>query len=568
MTLLPEDAYHQIFSQLPQQTLRSCRLLNKQVGAIATYHAFKHLRLEAANDVHNFVNVAKSPVLRHLVRELTIDTWMGPDFSYHANSTFRPPRDFFRAMAYIRFLPDLKTLNVRFNKRCGADSRDNWTMEETYDFRYLVLDILFRTLAGEWPQAHRPLREENFVSFNPGDRGTLPPIPTEGIPLLDNEPQEEISIHTLTVSNLADFDDKRLTGSSAFKKVISSKTLTSLKLFVTTETNSSSPEVAIAYPEKYDFCQNLPGTWLSPAVAQNLRVLSLFFHDYWGWNPKFDFRAVNPGKSATSGLPKLRVLALGNYVFSHEWQVEWIASLVGHQNGRGGLEELYLDDCPIMWQARTLQPLDESMTTYETQDGDVVEHSNAGYPVKSVMTGGNSLWNPVKFSYHMRWNHVLQYWKDNMIALKVFKMGHGAWDSDAITLRMTSSFEIPATLWAQTQDPDQLEKIARHEYMRRRQRCTDTLHVDYDCRSPPPEHAYKFSYHPDYIFGVGLAHRREHLLQYVHFDLDLGPTPWIDRDDAREKIHEEGLAAYDAARTSDEESYDRLMSAVRQRNGK
>lgn len=49
--------------------------------------------------------------------------------------------------------------------------------------------------------------------------------------------------------------------------------------------------------------------------------------------------------SGTSPLPNVRVLTLRNYGFSHDWQVEWIASL-GSDNGRGGLEELYLDDCP------------------------------------------------------------------------------------------------------------------------------------------------------------------------------------------------------------------------------
>lgn len=41
-----------------------------------------------------------------------------------------------------------------------------------------------------------------------------------------------------------------------------------------------------------------------------------------------DLQAVNPGNRRTSGvLPHLRVLALGHYVFSHEWQVNWIASI-------------------------------------------------------------------------------------------------------------------------------------------------------------------------------------------------------------------------------------------------
>ncbi|KAH6658098.1 hypothetical protein BKA67DRAFT_512025 [Truncatella angustata] len=535
MALLPDDAYHQIFAILPRQTLASCRLLNKRVGNIATYHAFRHMRLEAALDVHGFVNVAKSDLLRPLVREITVDTWIGPDFKYNSNRKFRPPRDFFRALAYIRRFQGLTALNLRFTKWCGNE-RNGSIAEETYDFRYLVLDIIFRSLAGNWPQANRPLREEGLVAFDPEDRGSLPPLPTEGILELDNESLEPIDISSLTVSNLADFDDERLTKSESFRQVFLSKSLTSLKLLVATE-DSPSSAAARWYPEKYDFCAGLPNTWLSPNIARNLKTLSLYFRDYWGWNPKMDFRAVNPGRSELSGLPNLRVLALGNYVFSHHWQVEWIASFVGQSNGREGLEELYLDDCPIMWQARTVQPLDESSTIYKSQDGETITHSNWGYPLREVMTGGYQEWNPDKFAYHLRWNQVLDYWKTNLNSLKSFRMGHDTIDSP------TSTYERA-----------RLATICQH-------RLEDTTFLDYDC--PSPSMIPVFGYGPQ--FGVGLEHKREHILQYVHFDIGSGPTPWIERDNGRDMIRDEGFEVYQAARQRDEKAYHDMMQSVHRR---
>lgn len=42
MAELPDDVYHQVFSYVAPSTLVNCRLLDRQVGAIATYYAFKH----------------------------------------------------------------------------------------------------------------------------------------------------------------------------------------------------------------------------------------------------------------------------------------------------------------------------------------------------------------------------------------------------------------------------------------------------------------------------------------------------------------------------------------------
>lgn len=574
MAMLPDDAYHQIFGYLPRQALANCRFLNKQIGEIATYYTFRHMRLEAAYDVHKFVHVATSESLRHLVREVTIETWIGPQFKYHMNRPFRPPRDFFRALAYLRFLPSLKTLNVRFSRWCGVDDdeHDIIRTEEDNDFRYLVLDILFRSLVDEWPPANRPLREEAFVPFDVGDRGTLPPLPTEGFLEFDDDDeaaQEAISIHTLTISNLADFDDERLTESSAFKKTISSKSFTCLKLLVTTPMPSVAPEDAIRYPEKHDFFQSLPKTWLSLPVAQNLRVLSLFFRDYWGWVPRMDFRAVNSGNGTASGMPNLRVLALGNYVFSHQWQVEWIASSVGQQNGRGGLEELYLDDCPIMWQARVTEPLDDSITAYDSADSGKVEHSNAGYPLRDVILNGTNYHNAAKFAYDLRWSYILQYWKETMTSLKIFKMGHGTWGMDLIDIKMMARYGIPVPpVNVESSDPNWKQEVAqaREEADRRQQPLRDTTHLDYDCPSPPPETGYRFVHSPKHLHGVGFRHDREHVLQYIHFDIGLGPTQWVERDFGRALIEEEGPGAYFMARSKDEDAYDNLMDKVQERN--
>ncbi|KAF4498484.1 hypothetical protein FAGAP_5335 [Fusarium agapanthi] len=80
----------------------------------------------------------------------------------------------------------------------------------------------------------------------------------------------------------------------------------------------------------------LPLTWLSSTVAANLQVLSLHYQSYWGWFPNIDIRLVGGG----NGMPKLRSLALGHFVFSHQREVDWITSL--------DLEELFLEGCAVL----------------------------------------------------------------------------------------------------------------------------------------------------------------------------------------------------------------------------
>lgn len=47
--------------------------------------------------------------------------------------------------------------------------------------------------------------------------------------------------------------------------------------------------------------------------------------------------------------PRLKTLALGNYTFTHDWQLDWLAT---HS---ATLEELYLDDCIVVYYAKLME---------------------------------------------------------------------------------------------------------------------------------------------------------------------------------------------------------------------
>ncbi|KAF7541859.1 hypothetical protein G7054_g343 [Neopestalotiopsis clavispora] len=532
--IIPSDIYRNILDYADQTTAKNCRLLNTYVLPIATAFAFRHVRLEAWRENNNFVNIATSP-LRHYVREITIDTWAGPN---HRGHSYRSsPRTLPQPMLYLQRFRDVKILNLRFDK-CYTRGLDRG-LDKEHDFRLKLLDITFQYLAGtlstEWQDGQG----------NSDDCGP-------------------IDIRTLTMSNLADYNDERLTTSGAFKQVMSLDSLTEVKLLVTKEESPTGPQDDIWLPSKYDFFETLPSTWLCPSVAQNLRVLSLFYHNYWGWNPKMDFRTINPTSGLKTGLPNLRVLALGNYVFSHEWQVDWIAS-VGELNGRGGLQELYLDDCPIMWRARTIGPLDESETVIELPDGESLRYSNADYPRRDTMESDNPAWDMTEFNCHLRWKQILNHWKEHMTGLKVFSMGHGPWDGEAAELMMPYN-DPENVLKLGPNDPGWREALERHRRLQEYHEhpAQDIVHLSYDCPSPNDERG-----HADrsrYSNGVGLGDVRPCILQYVHFDLGIGPTPWIERDNARTWYEDGDMEGYEVARKGDEVSYESLRAAVAQRN--
>lgn len=61
----------------------------------------------------------------------------------------------------------------------------------------------------------------------------------------------------------------------------------------------------------------LPILWLQPAAA-NLTTLVLYQSIPFGYLPKLELRGLQ--------FPNLQTLALGNYTFSHDWQLDWLTS--------------------------------------------------------------------------------------------------------------------------------------------------------------------------------------------------------------------------------------------------
>ncbi|KAF0318183.1 F-box domain protein [Colletotrichum asianum] len=476
-----------------------------------------------------------------MVRELTLDSWVGPSFKYNSNKEYPMPQEFLAALSFVGMLANVKTVNIRFNENVGNSDSSFRGIEETCDFRFWVLDTVMRCLAGTW-DANSQERRMNRVHSRMHEDQSSEWETSLGLKLSDEDEQllQPIHVNTITVSNLQDFNDKRLTESAAFKSVISSPDLRDLKLFIAHEDEEASPENNIYFPERYDI-DCLPRTWLSPELSKHLKTLSLYCKDYWGWCPRLDLRAVSPGSEPDSGLPALRVLALGNYVLSHEWQIDWIASL-GRQNNSGGLEELYLDDCIILFQADIAAPLETGTTVIGTDsDGNSMEIPNDNYPNKEwFVNNGAGDWNDITVQFDVRWHAVFSRWKDTMQGLKILKVGSGSWNgehNDAI---------YNAESWHQNTNNNANEvDVALPRYRRERSKFRQELQdqVFLNFASPGPQQKVVGTREPQvrYKNGVGLDQVGQKFLRYYKYDMGMGPTQWSEEDEEGEQQEDGGL---------------------------
>ncbi len=141
-------------------------------------------------------------------------------------------------------------------------------------------------------------------------------------------------IHCLSVENLLSCNEPKVTNTAWFIDLL--RNLRTLVLGIWQIDPWESPYWDV--PQTICFFQSLPDTWLRPA-CQNLRSLYLSGGREWGWYPKADFRHIH--------FPLLQGLMLHSFVFSHDWQLEWLLSLAG------SLRYLRLSSCSILSFADT-----------------------------------------------------------------------------------------------------------------------------------------------------------------------------------------------------------------------
>ena len=149
-------------------------------------------------------------------------------------------------------------------------------------------------------------------------------------------PSRELKkLETLDICNLPCRSQPDLTDNSSFPKLL--RTLQTLSLRFDYINTYDNPHRDYPRGEPREFFTRLPRAWLAPA-AMNLTCLTLGAHDHvrWGYILKVDFRGVH--------FPQLQSLFMQRFMFSHDWQLEWILS---HTT----LKTLCLFQCRILTHA-------------------------------------------------------------------------------------------------------------------------------------------------------------------------------------------------------------------------
>lgn len=562
MASLPDDVFRHIFSYLPRDTLAQCRYLSQSVEPLARAFLFRHARLEIGWNVDVFLNIASSERLRPFVRELTVDLSqdLRPDTDgakYAVRVEQR--RQTLMAVPLVRLFSGLRTLNLRFGQ---SQSHPEDTIPEesgSPTLPSIYTEEIIQCICGRWTKESQDQwvrrwrkwyrRRAEAIRILLGGAveasfsGLLRDWEGDYYGAMQQFPDTAINLSALTISNVSEQDSEYLMSSETLRHFFATQSLSTLQLLTSSGRHAGDnfDRGGPMLHNRYKFSQNLLSTWLSPPVADRLRTLSLYAQEHWGWIPKMDLRALGR-------LPNLRTLALGMYVFTHQWQVDWVAQL-GSDNGRGGLEELYLDNCPIMWRGRVLGPVDEE-----------------GFPLEEVMIQSN--FHPdrehVVVEVDLRWSAVLDQWRQKMPSLKVFRMGSGDWDGAYSTQIAMAQNGARAPI---THDADSMAQTDFQEgadcsaYLRRKRRTVDTMHLNYD--KPPVDALYQHG--PEAIRdGVGLRQGRAFLLPYIQFEVALGSQQWVERDfkDALLLEFEDGWQRYMEVRRQDEDALDALYAST------
>ncbi|EEU37493.1 uncharacterized protein NECHADRAFT_51304 [Fusarium vanettenii 77-13-4] len=403
---LPPEVWGEICQNLPKPRLLRLRLVCSKLSAIGLPWVYRSIRLEACGDsAERFTLIAKNSRLRSLVREVTVEAWGDHGDNRDPNGPWQISWGFVNALPYLHYFTNVTALHVRFHESLGGSylAPVAYDFEHTGLFRFRVMETICHCVMGMWtPQIQVKIDETGQFNQFFNDEHPLEYIDDQEIPLGHVMPLRE-----LTISNLSPYKDLFAEESGVLKKMLSLPSLVDLKLLITSGGRPDRDRSRSLLETR--MLQTFPETWMFPTIAQNLQTLSLVYGEYWGLYPKIDFRQLGEPP-----LPRLKVLALRNYVLGQAWQVDWISSL-GQENG--GLQELYLDKCPIIVKSWRRQPFDDG-----DNDDSVTETFSGPDPGLGVR------------EYHLRWHNVLSQWAESMNGLREFCMGETPENYDSSSL--------------------------------------------------------------------------------------------------------------------------------------
>ncbi|TGO61084.1 hypothetical protein BCON_0030g00420 [Botryotinia convoluta] len=377
MEKFPAEIFRLIINGVTNTSdLKNLRLVSKSFSVLVTEKLFSHCNLKKDNNEDeeseevaeidsaiprtNLEKIIRVPRLKQAVRSVRYITSLEPYANSYLNSYAEkhPPQHFNISMK-------------RIIEKCNRFPNLTTVAVEFAEFcTYLGEEDergFYLTPAEDSHEYRTAVLKELFRSLND------PRYPTP-------------SLTTLSLKNLQNVNDASLSGSKDFLAVL--KRITNLRMRIVVEYEKATPESSWSLPPMHDFFTELPSTWLC------------------------DWRGVH--------FPKLKKLELGNYTFSHDWQLDWILS-----HGET-LEVLKLNDCPILAGIKHLGDLDDENYAMTPMD-------NGGVP---------TIWH-----YKTKWADYFQKMQNNLPKLRLLQVGSGEWE-------MGENFDGDEIRWAEEPSKD------------------------------------------------------------------------------------------------------------------
>ncbi|KAE8361241.1 hypothetical protein BDV27DRAFT_167134 [Aspergillus caelatus] len=330
---LPRELLARVISYVDQSALKQLRQTCRTLAQFASQELFRIVRLFPDEESYERVhNISNDAILKSMESE---------DEDCTLTEAFRD------AIMQLREFPKVQSTVLRFDKNCCVDDdgverwRDEWPQTPTY--REKVLSVFFSWLTS-----------------------------------LD------VPIKELAIRNVQDRKIEHAEVRALMAKVLGS--LQSLRLNIVTEHYEASPEEELEFPEPHEFFAEMPSAWLKPTMG-SLEHLTLYCDNYWGFFPKVDLNGIH--------FPRLKTLALGNFGFVQDSQVEWIIS---HAET---LTELYLDDCTILYDKTDMEiriredapELSKHYRSYEKRWHDLFDAFRIGLPLLRHFRMGTTCWS-------------------------------------------------------------------------------------------------------------------------------------------------------------------------------
>ena len=359
MDSLPRELLDMIAYESAYKDLCNFRLVSKALCHAATKPLFSQIHVTPEERTQGaFHSILESLELSKMVDTIKFTTYKGRD---KTERDYRNEEEesqlsvgFANTLKAVNRFPNLEAVRLEFAQVCSNDNLEDtfpFLAEESVEFRRCVLAAL-------------------FSSLNSTDQ-TMP------------------RFQSLSIKNLQNFNVKSFVESEDFLSVLSK--IKELRLKIVIQYDSSCPVSCWSFREMHDFFAELANIWLRPVCA-TLESLTLHVDNYWGYIPKCDLRSLH--------FPKLRKLELGNFSFSHDWQLEWILS-----HG-GTLEKLVLDDCPIVPYSYNYGPNDAE-----------------NYPIDPRTDYGDA----ILWEYPRTWTHYFSEFQAKLPNLRIFRFGGGDW---------------------------------------------------------------------------------------------------------------------------------------------